>query len=98
MRSEAVISGFPSNVFLTLAGATFLFAIAKSNGTLDALALRGAWLLGGDSRPVPVLFFALAGVVSTIGPGAIAAVALVAPIAMATGAKAGVPNLLSAIM
>jgi di/tricarboxylate transporter len=98
MKADAVMNGFPANLFLTLAGATFLFAISKSNGTLDALALRAAWLVRGNPGLLPILFFALACLISTIGPGAIASVALVAPIAMAVGAKAGVPNLLSAIM
>jgi len=98
MKAEAVIAGFPSNLFLTLAGTTFLFAIAKSNGTLDALALRGAWLVRGNAGLLPLLFFTLACLISTIGPGAIASVARVAPIAMATGARAGVPNFLSAVM
>jgi di/tricarboxylate transporter len=98
MTAEAVIGGFPSNLFITLAGVTFLFAIAKSNGTLDLLARQAARLVGGSAALLPVLFFALAFVLSTIGPGAIASVALVAPIAMPTGMQAGVPNLLSAIM
>ena len=98
MKAEAVIAGFPSNLFLTLAGATFLFAIAKSNGTLDLLAQRGAWLVRGNAGLLPILFFTLACLIATIGPGAIASVALVAPIAMATGARAGVPNFLTAVM
>lgn len=98
MKVEAVIAGFPASLFLTLAGVTFLFAIAKSNGTLDLLALRAARLVRGNAGLLPLVFFALAGVISTIGPGAVAAVALIAPIAMPIGAQAGVPNLLSAVM
>ena len=98
MKADAVISGFPSSLFITLAGVTLLFAIAKSNGTLDLLALRAARLVRGNAGLLPLVFFALACALSTIGPGAIASVALVAPIAMPTGIKAGVPNLLSAIM
>ncbi|HEY9230039.1 MAG TPA: SLC13 family permease [Gemmatimonadaceae bacterium] len=98
LKPDVVINGFPSNLFVTLAGVTFLFAIAKSNGTLDLLAHRAARLVRGNAGLLPLVFFALACVISTIGPGAIASVALVAPIAMATGARADVPNLLSAIM
>ena len=98
MKPDAVISGFPSSLFLTLAGVTLLFAISKSNGTLDLLAHRAARLVRGNAGLLPLVFFALACIISTIGPGAIASVALVAPIAMATGARAGVPNLLTAIM
>jgi di/tricarboxylate transporter len=95
---ETVIGGFPANLFVTLAGVTFLFAIAKSNGTLDLLARQAARLVRGNAGLLPILFFALAFALSTVGPGAIASVALVAPIAMPTGMQAGVPNLLSAIM
>ena len=98
MKVDAVIAGFPSNLFITLAGVTFLFAIAKSNGTLDLLARQAARLVRGNAGLLPFVFFALAFILSTIGPGAIASVALVAPIAMPTGMQAGVPGLLSAVM
>ena len=98
MKLEAVIAGFPASLFLTLAGVTFLFAIAKSNGTLDLLAHRAARLVRGNAGLLPLVFFALACALSTVGPGAVASVALIAPIAMPIGAQAGVPNLLSAIM
>ncbi|MGI9077727.1 MAG: SLC13 family permease, partial [Gemmatimonadaceae bacterium] len=57
-----------------------------------------ARLVRGNAGLLPLVFFVLACALSTIGPGAIASVALVAPIAMATGSQAGVPNLLSAVM
>jgi Na+/H+ antiporter NhaD/arsenite permease-like protein len=98
MKAEAVIAGFPSSLFITLAGVTFLFAIAKSNGTLDLLARHATSLVRGNAGLLPIVFFAIACALSTIGPGAIATVALVAPVAMATGARAGVPYLLSAVM
>lgn len=98
LKADTVIAGFPSSLFITLAGVTLLFAVAKSNGSLDLLALRAALLVRGNAGLLPLVFFLLAGLISTIGPGAIASVALVAPIAMATGSRAGVPHLLTAIM
>ena len=98
MKPDAVIAAFPASLFITLAGVTFLFAMAATNGTLDLLAHRAARLVRGNAGLLPLVFFALACLISTVGPGAIASVALVAPIAMATGARAGVPNLLSAVM
>lgn len=98
MKPDAVIAGFPASLFITLAGVTFLFAIAKSNGTLDLLANKASRLVRGNAGLLPIVFFVLAGTISTVGPGAIASVALVAPIAMATGMRAGVPNLLTAVM
>ena len=98
MRVEAVMADFPSNLFLTLAGVTFLFAVSKANGTLDLLARRAARWVGGNAALLPLVFFIFAFALSTVGPGAIASVALVAPIAMPTGRRAGVPDLLSAVM
>ena len=98
LKADSVVAGFPATLFITLAGVTFLFAIAKVNGTLDLLANRAAVLVRGNAGLLPIVFFVLAGAISTIGPGAIASVALVAPIAMATGMRAGVPNLLTAVM
>ena len=98
LRPDAVIAGFPASLFITLAGVTLLFSIATANGTLEILALRAAGLVRGNAALIPLMFFALAFILSSIGPGAIASVALVAPLAMPTGRRAGVPNLLSAVM
>ena len=98
IRPEAVVGGFPASLFITLAGVTLLFSITSANGTLELLAWRAAGLVRGSAGMIPLMFFALACVLSSIGPGAIASVALVAPLAMPTGRQAGVSNLLSAIM
>jgi di/tricarboxylate transporter len=98
LKAETLIAGFPSSLFITLTGVTLLFAVAKANGTLELLAKRAARLVRGRAGLLPVLFFALAFALSAVGPGAIASVALVAPLAMPTGTRAGVPNLLTAIM
>jgi di/tricarboxylate transporter len=95
---DAVFRGFPSSLFLTLAGMTLLFGAAEANGTLQRLAHRAVRLTGGRARVLPILFFAIACVISAIGPGAVSSVALVAPLAMAIGRRAGVPAFLSSLM
>src|SRR5688500_10218732 len=35
--TDAIIGGFPTDLFLTLVGITYLFAIAQNNGTIDWL-------------------------------------------------------------
>jgi di/tricarboxylate transporter len=93
-----VMDGFPSSLFVTLAGVTLLFAIAESNGTLERLAHRAVRLARGRASLLPIFFFAIAFAVSTVGPGAISSVCLVVPLAMAIGGRAGVPHLLTALM
>jgi Na+/H+ antiporter NhaD/arsenite permease-like protein len=96
--AETIVRGFPASLFVTLLGVTLLFATAEVNGTLEQLAERTVRLARGSARVLPFLFFAIAGVVSAIGPGAVSSVALVAPLAMAIGARAGVPAFLTALM
>lgn len=97
-KPDEVISGFPVSLFLTLTGVTLLFGIADTNGTLEWLAHRAVRLARGNVQRLPILFFFIAFAVSTVGPGAIAAVALVIPLAMVIGARAGVSPFLTALM
>jgi len=91
-RVEQVAAGFPSSLFLTLTGVTLLFALAESNGTLERIAHRAVGLARGRTRLIPILLFAIAFILSSVGPGAITTVALLIPIAMAVGTRAGVPT------
>ena len=93
-----VMAEFPSGLFLTLVGVTLLFGVAQKNGTLEAITLRVVRLCGGRTALLPLSFFLLAGVLSAVGPGAIAATALVVPLAMVAGVRAGIPVFLIALM
>jgi Na+/H+ antiporter NhaD/arsenite permease-like protein len=98
LTTEAVLGGFPGSLFVTLLGVTLLFAAAEANGTLAALAARVVDLSRGDARVLPWLLFAGAALLSSLGPGAVPTVALVAPLAMAAGLRAGVSPFLTALM
>ena len=93
-----VMAEFPNGLFLTLVGVTLLFGIAQKNGTLEAITQRVVGLCGGRTALLPLAFFLLAGVLSAAGPGAIAATALVVPLAMVAGVRARIPVFLIALM
>ncbi len=93
-----VIGAFPVPLFITLAGVTLLFGMANVNGTLQRLAARAVSLCRGNAGVIPIMFFAIALGISSIGPGNIATTALLAPMGMAVGAQAGVPPFLMALM
>jgi di/tricarboxylate transporter len=97
-KADAIMAAFPSGLFLTLLGVTLLFGVAHENGALEALARRAVRACGGVTALLPPAFFLLACTVATLGPGAIAATALIAPLAMSTGVTAGVPAFLMALM
>ncbi|HXW08643.1 MAG TPA: SLC13 family permease [Vicinamibacterales bacterium] len=98
MPVGTVMSGFPAQLFLTLAGVTLLFSLAHANGTLERLTHHAVRLCRGNCGTIPVMFFVLGAALSSIGPGNIASMALLAPLAMATATRTGIPALLMAIM
>jgi len=93
-----VVSGFPTSLFLTLVGVTLLFAQAQVNGTLDRIAHRAVALCRGHAGVIPIMFFFLTAALASIGPGNIAAAALIAPMGMAVAARYGISLFLMAIM
>jgi di/tricarboxylate transporter len=97
-RVELVTAGFPAQLFLTLAGVTLLFTLAEVNGTLHRVAMAALGLARGRVALLPWMFFLIACGLSTVGPGAVASVALVVPMAMAVGARAGMSPFLTALM
>lgn len=95
--AELVVKSFPSQLFVTLCGVTLLFALAEVNGTIDELAHAAFRLARGDARLIPPILFVIACVISSVGPGAVPSVALLAPMAMAVGLRAGIPLFLIAL-
>jgi di/tricarboxylate transporter len=98
MSIGAVLDGFPLSLATILFGITLLFGQAQQNGTLAALAARAMRLTHGHPGLVPIMFFLLALLLATLGPGNIAAVALIAPLAMSVAGKTGVSAFLMTLM
>jgi di/tricarboxylate transporter len=95
---EQVIAGFPSSLFLTLVGLTLLFSMAQVNGTLDRITHKAVRRAAGSPGAIPFVFFVLTNILASVGPGHIAATALMAPLAMAAAGRYGIPAFLMAIM
>jgi di/tricarboxylate transporter len=98
LKPDAVMAGFPASLFLTLTGVTLLFALADVNGTLSRASHRVLAMARGRERLLPAVLFLIAMTVSTVGPGAISSVALVIPMAMAIGTRAGMTPMLVSLM
>jgi len=98
MPVNAVMAGFPTALFLTLTGMTLLFTLAQCNGTLDRLAHHAVRPCRGNRGAIPIMFFVLAAILASLGPGNIATAAILAPMAMATAVRARIPLFLMAIM
>jgi len=98
MPLKEITSGFPIDLFLTLAGVTLLFSQARVNGTLERVAHLAVRLCRGRVGVVPVMYFFLASALATSGPGNIATTGLLAPMAMTTAMSMGISPFLMAIM
>lgn len=98
MPLGTVISGFPVPLFLTLVGMTLLFSLAQVNGTLDRVAHHAVRTCRGNRGLIPIIFFLLAFGIASMGPGNISTAALMAPMAMATASRVGIPLFLMSIM
>jgi di/tricarboxylate transporter len=97
-KPEQVAAGFPTTLFLTLVGVALLFSLADANGTLERLTQRAVRAARGSPRLLPIVFFILAFAVSSVGPGAIASVALIIPLAMPICTRAGISRFLTSLM
>ncbi|MEK6289688.1 MAG: SLC13 family permease [Acidobacteriota bacterium] len=98
MSAKEIFAGFPGDLFVTLVGITYLFAIAQNNGTIDWLVHRAAWLVRGRIAAIPWVMFTVAGVLTCIGAVSPAAVAIIAPIALRFAHKYGISPLLMGLM
>ena len=77
-----VVDGFPGSLFVILVGVTYLFAIAKNNGTVDWIVAAAVRAVRGRVALVPWVMFVVCAAITAIGAVSPAAVAIVAPIAM----------------
>jgi Na+/H+ antiporter NhaD/arsenite permease-like protein len=98
LPGASIIAGFPTALFLTLVGVTLLFSLAQSNGTLDRVARHAVRTCRGNRGLVATMYFVMAAALATIGPGNIATAAILAPMAMSTAERVGIPAFLMAIM
>jgi Na+/H+ antiporter NhaD/arsenite permease-like protein len=79
---DGIYSSFPADLFILLAGVTYLFAIVQNNGTVDLITGWGLRLLKGKIGLIPWVLFLLATVLTSIGTSVIPVCAVLAPIGL----------------
>ncbi|MBK1783654.1 SLC13 family permease [Prauserella cavernicola] len=96
---ERVISdGFPAELFLTLVGVTYLFAIARDNGTITWLTSAGVRLVRGRLVLVPWVMFVVTGLLAMAGAPLVAVIAVLAPVALEFARRYDINPLLMGLM
>lgn len=98
LDADGIFAGFPGDLFVVLVGVTFLFAVARANGTTDWLVHAAIRMVGGRIALIPWVMFAITGLLTAIGAVSPAAVAIVAPIALRFASRYGISPLLMGAM
>lgn len=81
-KADAIFAEFPGSLFVILVGVTFLFAIARANGTVDWLVHVAMRSVGGRVWLIPWIMFGVTGVLTAFGAVVPAAVAIIAPVGL----------------
>ena len=95
---KEILADFPAGLFVILVGVTFLFAIAKVNGTIDWLVDAAVSLVRGRVWAFPWIMFLIAACLAGIGAVPPAAVAIIAPTAMRIAQRYQISPLLMGLM
>ncbi|CAM5659828.1 hypothetical protein STENM223S_05953 [Streptomyces tendae] len=98
LDADGIYAGFPGDLFVVLVGVTYLFAIARANGTTDWLVHAAVRLVRGRVALIPWVMFALTGALTAIGAVSPAAVAIVAPVALSFATRYSISPLLMGTM
>jgi di/tricarboxylate transporter len=98
LDSDGIFAGFPGDIFVVLVGVTYLFALARANGTTDWLVAAAVRLVGGRIALIPWVMFVVTGTLTAIGAVSPAACAIVAPIALGFAARYKISPLLMGAM
>ena len=87
LDADELISGWPASLMLTLIGVTFLFGIARENGTIDRVVSGAVAAVGGRLFWIPWVFFLLAAFITGAGAVTPATNAILVPVGLALAAR-----------
>lgn len=90
-----ILDGFPVNILVLIAGVTFLFGIASSNGTVDLLIRKLVSAVGDRRGWLPYLFFLITTGVASMGSPQAGYVVI--PLAMAAARRSAIDPMVMAV-
>ncbi len=82
LTEKEIVGGISGDLVLTLVGVTYLFAIARNNGTVDLIVRKAVQAVGGRVALIPWVMFAVTALLTAIGAASPAACAIIGPIAL----------------
>jgi di/tricarboxylate transporter len=94
LEEKEILAGVSGDLILTLIGVTYLFAIARNNGTVDLIVRTAVRAVGGRVALIPWVMFAVTAVLTGIGAVSPAACAIIGPIALGFAGRYGISPLM----
>jgi Na+/H+ antiporter NhaD/arsenite permease-like protein len=98
MDEKDIVAGVSGDLILTLIGVTYLFAIAKNNGTVDLIVHGAVKAVRGRVALIPWVMFAVTAVLTAIGAVSPAACAIIGPVALGFAGRYGISALMMGMM
>ena len=94
LEEDEILAGVSGGLLLTIIGVTYLFAIARNNGTVDLIVATAVKAVGGRVALIPWVMFAVTAVLTGVGAVSPAACAIIGPIALGFAGRYGINPLM----
>ena len=98
MDEKDILAGVSGDLVLTLIGVTYLFAIARNNGTVDLIVRSAVKGVGGRVALIPWVMFGVTALLTAIGAASPAACAIIGPIALGFAGRYRISPLMMGMM
>ena len=98
LDEKEILAGVSGDLVLTLIGVTYLFAIARNNGTVDLIVRSAVKAVGGRVALIPWVMFAVTALLTAIGAASPAACAIIGPIALGFAGRYKISPLMMGMM
>jgi Na+/H+ antiporter NhaD/arsenite permease-like protein len=98
MEESDILAGVSGDLVLTLIGVTYLFAIARNNGTVDLIVRSAVKGVGGRVALIPWVMFGVTALLTAIGAASPAACAIIGPIALGFAGRYRISPLMMGMM
>ncbi len=98
LDEKTIVGGVSADLILTLIGVTYLFAIARNNGTVDLIVRSAVRAVGGRVALIPWVMFSVTALLTGIGAASPAACAIIGPIALGFAGRYKISPLMMGMM
>jgi len=98
LDEKEILAGVSGDLVLTIIGVTYLFAIARNNGTVDLIVRTAVRCVGGRVALIPWVMFAVTAVLTGVGAVSPAACAIIGPVALGFAGRYGISPLMMGMM